>query len=52
MPIEIRELHIKVNVNNAQSSQKKSKDGAVDKEIIIAECVEQIMEMLKENKSR
>ncbi len=52
MPIEIRELHIKVNVNNAQSSQNEGEQKVIEKEIVIAECVEQVLEILKENKER
>ncbi|MFN3848734.1 MAG: DUF5908 family protein [Spirosomataceae bacterium] len=60
MPIVIRELHIKVAVN-APNEQNQSNGNAPqnsantpaqggdddDKEAIIAECVEQVMEILR-----
>ena len=53
MPIEIRELNIKVSVNQNQQEQDSvpsagSPAGAMpDKDEIISECVEQVMELLK-----
>ncbi|WP_119079976.1 DUF5908 family protein [Chitinophaga alhagiae] len=58
MPIQIRELHIKVVVNAAESppsnaagaQQQEAAAGgtATDKELIISECVEQVMSILRE----
>lgn len=53
MPIEIRELNIRVSVNQNQQEQNGSSarqgnllDG-LDKEELIAECVEQVMELIR-----
>ena len=56
MPIEIKELHIKVSVNpakeHAPTPAQVAGDGAkqatskVDKEALIAECVEQVLQIL------
>ena len=53
MPIEIRELNIKVSVS--QNQQEQSDEPSIgnagnampDKDEIISECVEQVMELLK-----
>lgn len=52
MPIEIKELHIKINVNegsksNAAPSAPKSKG-----EDPVAECVEQVMKIIERKKER
>ncbi len=53
MPIEIKELHIKINVNeggsksNAAASASKSKG-----EDAVAECVEQVMKIMERKKER
>ena len=54
MPIEIRELHIKAVVNNngdqpaARTAQPnaQAQGGGQDKQAIIAECVEKVMEIM------
>nr|WP_295863562.1 DUF5908 family protein [uncultured Chitinophaga sp.] len=61
MPIQIRELHIRVVVNAAESppgstpntggggNQPPPADKAdADKDLIIAECVEQVMAVLRD----
>ena len=60
MPIEIKELHIKVTVNTPQSTnQSNGQPGAQSsavspdiKDAIVAECVEQVMQILKEKNER
>ncbi|HXS38177.1 MAG TPA: DUF5908 family protein [Flavipsychrobacter sp.] len=59
MPIEIKELYIKVTVNEphpeAQSSSDNSQQGAGKedgKDAIIAQCVEQVMEILNNKEER
>ena len=53
MPIEIRELNIRVSVARDQPEQDSVPSGQQeqghmpDKEELIAECVEQVMELLK-----
>lgn len=62
MPIEIKELHIRVSVNVPQGGQvARSKSSATDsgrsgsgeeKDAIVAECVEQVFEILKNKMER
>jgi hypothetical protein len=52
MPIEIKELNIKINVNDKPQTSDPEKKGKDDKESIIAACVEQVMEILKKNQER
>lgn len=55
MPIEIKELYIKINVDEGAANAKSgsSTGGAgEDSAAIIAACVEEIMEKLKEQKER
>jgi hypothetical protein len=61
MPIEIKELHIRVEVNSSQAGQSGSpsglqggmeKDEGGDKEAIVAECVEQVLQILQYKRER
>ena len=61
MPIEIRELHIRVTVNapaaggnSAQPAAQPSATagGSADKDALIAECVEQVLYILQEKQER
>jgi hypothetical protein len=59
MPIEIRELHIKLNVNQPGREQQATPAGGggeaaanEKKQAIIAECVEQVLNILKKQKER
>ena len=61
MPLEIRELHIKVAVNESEpeatgdapsAREDADAEGASDREAIIAECVEQVMRILNKQKER
>lgn len=57
MPIEIRELNIRVVVSNEQNqgNQNGSSNTGIDrtaKKEIIAECIEQVMELLQQKKER
>ncbi|WP_114937093.1 MULTISPECIES: DUF5908 family protein [Mucilaginibacter] len=61
MPIEIRELNIRVSVNQSPAEQDSGAGGGGggakgggggDKDEIIAECVEQILEILKNKNER
>jgi hypothetical protein len=56
MPLEVRELHIKVNVNQlaqggppAPPNPQKNEE---DKDAVIAQCVEEVMEMIQRKKER
>lgn len=58
MPIEIRELNIRVSVNQNQQEQGKEQTATVagqpmpDKDSLISECVEQIMDILHHKEER
>lgn len=59
MPIEIKELNIRINVNQSQAEQnspagegKAPGQAPPDKDEIIAECIEQVMELLKHKTER
>ena len=61
MPIEIKELHIKVTVEpskEGKSSPAQAQGGdkpaaaQVDKEALIAECVEQVLQILHNKRER
>ncbi len=58
MPIEIRELNIRVSVNQNQQEQGTEQTVSVagqpmpDKDSLIAECVEQIMDILHHKEER
>jgi hypothetical protein len=52
MPIEIKELHIKINVNEG-SKQNSSPTAPKSKgEDPVAECVEQVMKIIERKKER
>jgi hypothetical protein len=57
MPIEIRELNIKVSVNQSPPEQNGEGPGGgsqplPDKDQLIAECVEQVLDILKSQRER
>ncbi|WP_157961198.1 DUF5908 family protein [Lutibacter citreus] len=57
MPIEIKELHIKIQVNDSQKQQYKTTANSVNniKELkaeIIKTCTRNILEILKEKQER
>lgn len=60
MPIEIKELHIKVTVNTPEGSgpqtpqPQRQPQGTTnaDKDAIVAECVEQVLQILQEKRER
>lgn len=58
MPIEIRELHIRVSVNAPAGSRPAGAPGAAPgaqdeaHEALVAECVEQVLEILREGRER
>lgn len=51
MPIEIKELHIKINVNETSKSAPPSSSKGKDDEVI-NECVEQVMKVIERKKER
>ena len=52
MPIEIKELHIKINVEDQPQSSDPTQMVKEERDKIIAECVEQVMEILAKNHER
>lgn len=54
MPIEIRELVIKTTVdpNGAQQGAPSQSGSTEEKQALIQECVDQVMEILKEKSER
>ncbi len=52
MPIEIKELHIKINVNeDSKSGAKPASSSHIEKDAV-AECVEQVMKIIERKKER
>ncbi len=57
MPLEIRELHIKATVaeqggQSSSSSSSESSAGGQDKEAIVSECIERVLQILKDKQER
>jgi hypothetical protein len=58
MPIEIRELHIRVAVTSETKPQGQApreaaaEGGVADKDSIVAECVEQVVQIIGARKER
>ena len=58
MPIEIRELNIRVSVNQPESgtpappSANTAEAGKEDKEGVIRQCIEQVIDLINAKKER
>ncbi|MCF6357933.1 MAG: DUF5908 family protein [Draconibacterium sp.] len=52
MPIEIKELHIKINVDESSESSSPQAENQNEKDKIIEACVEQIMEIIANKEER
>lgn len=58
MPIEIKELHIRVSVSTPSSSKPAGAPGPAPgaegdaREALVAECVEQVLGILRDRKER
>ncbi|WCT10380.1 DUF5908 family protein [Mucilaginibacter jinjuensis] len=61
MPLEIRELHIKVTVNQPQGGEGTpaangggggDKAAATDKEKVIKQCIEEVMDIINNKNER
>ncbi|MDX2361899.1 MAG: DUF5908 family protein [Crocinitomicaceae bacterium] len=50
MPIEIKEMHIKINVSGDTTPSSSSSSEA--KETVIEECMEQVMKVIKNKDER
>lgn len=49
MPIEIKELHIKINVNEGSKPAPTSNTNEKD---VVEECVDQVMQIIERQKER
>lgn len=59
MPLEIKELHIRVSVNQPQQGQQanavspsRGKKEEDEKEALVSQCVEEVLEVIKKKKER
>lgn len=52
MPIEIKELHIKINVSDQNERNSQAQNPEVDKDKLIEACVDQVMELLSKKEER
>ena len=55
MPLEIRELHIRVNVNQPQPGANDNAapdESGKDKDALINQCIEEVMDILKNKNER
>lgn len=53
MPIEIKEMHIKIVVGeNGNPTRQNTTDDADDNDKIVEACVEQVMEILSKKEER
>ncbi len=52
MPIEIRELVIKATIQDPMGEARPSDSPCEDREEIIADCVEQVMTLLRDREER
>ncbi|QWV99830.1 hypothetical protein KP003_07495 [Geomonas nitrogeniifigens] len=51
MPIEIKELHIKIALTSSPAPPVRTGEGAA-REAIVSECVEQVLQVLKNKAER
>jgi len=58
MPIEIKELHIRMSVNVPAGGKPAGAPGPAPgaegdaKQVVVAECVEQVMQIIRDQKER
>ncbi|MFV0377010.1 MAG: DUF5908 family protein [Mangrovibacterium sp.] len=52
MPIEIRELHIRINVENQAQTNEPTKIQKEEKDRLVAACVEQVMDLQAQKRER
>ncbi|EAZ83087.1 DUF5908 family protein [Algoriphagus machipongonensis] len=52
MPIEIKELHIKITVDDSNNAGRGGASSGEDKQQLVAQCVEQVLDVLKSQKER
>lgn len=52
MAIEIRELHIRINVDESSKIRSSSANEKMSNQKLIQACVEQVLEILEQKKER
>jgi hypothetical protein len=61
MPLEIRELHIKVNVNQPKQSEgqdnlsmanAEAKKNEEEKDMVISQCIDEVMDIINRKNER
>lgn len=52
MPIEIKELYVRINVDDSQPSSRPENNRKKERANIIAACVEQVMEIMSKKAER
>ena len=52
MPVEIKELHIRINVNDQVQSSSSANLNILPADQVVAESVEQVLDILKKQKER
>ena len=52
MPIEIKELHIRINVDESSQAAGSELSKKEEQDKLIAACVEHVMELLAKNRER
>lgn len=50
MPIEIKEMHIKINVS--KEGEQKGEGKGEDKDALVKECLEQVISVMNNKKER
>ena len=55
MPIEIKELHVRISVNTTRGSGQAAGDGNTGdnaKDAVVAECVERVLQIIQNKAER
>ncbi len=52
MPIQVNEIVIRAVIKDEKGEKKKPEGEKTDKEEIVSECVEQVLEIIKEKTER
>ncbi|CAM1345303.1 DUF5908 family protein [Tenacibaculum amylolyticum] len=52
MPITIKELHIRINVDEKSEAKGSDNEETTDQEAIVEACVEEVMHILEQQKER
>ena len=52
MPIEVKELRIKINVSEDPKSTAKTAASSIKEKDVVSDCVEQVMKVIERKKER